>query len=133
MPVGGKVAGSLIGRFASKLKYPQLFFVTLTLFLIDLVVPVGELVPTAYDFTITWNGSDPVWIYDVVPAEWDVTHVEFDDSAFADALVAAGKAAIPMARAAVAAGADGLIIEAHPQPGWEADDLGIRRPAPLHL
>ena len=39
MPVGGKVAGSLISRFASKLKYPQLFFVTLTLFLIDLVVP----------------------------------------------------------------------------------------------
>jgi hypothetical protein len=45
---------------------------------IDLVVPVGELVPTAYDFTITWNGSVPVWIYDRVPAEWDVTHVEFD-------------------------------------------------------
>ncbi|MBT8065264.1 MAG: hypothetical protein KJN94_09605, partial [Gammaproteobacteria bacterium] len=45
---------------------------------IDVVVPVGELVPTAYDFTITWNGSDPVWVYDRVPAEWDVTHVEFD-------------------------------------------------------
>ena len=37
--VAGKVAGSLIGRFASRLKYPQLFFVTLTLFLLDLVVP----------------------------------------------------------------------------------------------
>lgn len=39
MAVGGKVAGSLISRFASRLKYPQLFFVTLTLFLVDLVVP----------------------------------------------------------------------------------------------
>lgn len=39
MPVGGKVAGSLISRFASKLKYPQLFFVTLTLFVVDLIVP----------------------------------------------------------------------------------------------
>jgi len=47
---------------------------------IDVVVPVGELVPTAYDFTITWNGSDPVLVHDRVPAEWDVTHVEFDDT-----------------------------------------------------
>ncbi len=33
------MAGSLIGRFASRLKYPQLFFVTLTLFLLDLIIP----------------------------------------------------------------------------------------------
>ncbi len=39
MPAAGKVAGSLIGRFASRLKYPQLFFVTLALFLLDLIVP----------------------------------------------------------------------------------------------
>jgi hypothetical protein len=45
---------------------------------IDIVVPVGELTPTAYDFTITWNGDELVWIYDTVPAEWDVTHIEFD-------------------------------------------------------
>lgn len=37
--MSGKIAGSLISRFASRLKYPQLFFVTLTLFLVDLVVP----------------------------------------------------------------------------------------------
>lgn len=35
----GNVAGSLISRFASKLKYPQLFFVTLALFLLDLIIP----------------------------------------------------------------------------------------------
>ena len=29
----------LISRFASRLKYPQLFFATLALFLIDLIVP----------------------------------------------------------------------------------------------
>ncbi len=29
----------MISRFASKLKYPQLFFVTLVLFLLDLIVP----------------------------------------------------------------------------------------------
>jgi hypothetical protein len=46
---------------------------------IDLVVPIGVLVPTAYDFTITWNGDTPVWIYDTVPAEWDVTHFEGDN------------------------------------------------------
>ncbi len=39
MPAAGKVAGSLIGRFASRLKYPQLFFVTLALFLLDLIIP----------------------------------------------------------------------------------------------
>ncbi len=37
--MSGKIAGSLISRFASRLKYPQLFFVTLALFLVDLVVP----------------------------------------------------------------------------------------------
>ena len=49
---------------------------------IDLVVPVGELVPTAYDFTITYEDSEspPVWIYDTVPAEWDVTDIEFDST-----------------------------------------------------
>lgn len=36
---GKKIAGSLVSRFASRLKYPQLFFVALALFLIDLVVP----------------------------------------------------------------------------------------------
>ena len=46
---------------------------------IDLVVPIGELVATAYDFTITYDDPDgtPVWIYDRVPAEWDVTDIEF--------------------------------------------------------
>ena len=38
MPVG-KLASSLVGRFASRLKYPQLFFVTLGLFVLDLIVP----------------------------------------------------------------------------------------------
>lgn len=48
---------------------------------IDLVVPINVPIPTAYDFTITWDGEGdtPVWIYDRVPAEWDVTHVEFAD------------------------------------------------------
>ena len=39
MSTAGKVAGSLLGRFASRLKYPQLFFVTLALFIVDLIVP----------------------------------------------------------------------------------------------
>lgn len=43
MVTGGKIAGSLISRFASRLRFPQLFFVTLALFLIDLVFP--DLVP----------------------------------------------------------------------------------------
>lgn len=47
---------------------------------IDLVVPIGVLVPTEYDFTITWSGNTPVWVYDRVPAEWDVTDIEFDDT-----------------------------------------------------
>jgi hypothetical protein len=49
---------------------------------IDVVVPVGELDPTAYDFTITYIDPDnpSVWIYDRVPAEWDVTHIEGDDA-----------------------------------------------------
>jgi hypothetical protein len=47
---------------------------------IDVVVPINVEIPTAYDFTITWNGDTPVWIYDRVPAEWDVTHIEFDDT-----------------------------------------------------
>jgi hypothetical protein len=47
---------------------------------IDLVVPINVEDPTAYDFTITWNGDTPVWIYDRVPAEWDVTHIEFLDT-----------------------------------------------------
>jgi len=47
--------------------------------IIDVVIPINELVPTAYDFTITYPGNLPVWIYDRVPAEWGVTHIEFDD------------------------------------------------------
>jgi hypothetical protein len=47
---------------------------------IDLVVPINVETPTQYDFTITWNGDDPVWIYDTAPAEWDVIEVEFDDT-----------------------------------------------------
>lgn len=50
---------------------------------IDLVVPINVEFPTAYDFTITHHDPDgtAVWIYDRVPAEWDVTHIEFDDTA----------------------------------------------------
>jgi len=44
---------------------------------IDLVVPINVTIPTAYDFTITYDGP-PAWIYDNVPAEWDVTHIDFD-------------------------------------------------------
>jgi len=47
---------------------------------IDRVVPINVEEPTAYDFTITWNGDEPVLISDRVPAEWDVTHIEFDGS-----------------------------------------------------
>ena len=53
--------------------------------LIDLVVPINvepdpPFSPVAYDYTITYFDPDslPVWIYDRVPAEWDVTHIEFD-------------------------------------------------------
>jgi len=47
---------------------------------IDLVVPINIEIPTEYDFTITYDdsGSTPVVIDDRVPAEWDVTHIEFD-------------------------------------------------------
>ena len=47
---------------------------------IDLVVPINVEIPTAYDFTITYDGPDdtPVVIDDRVPAEWDVTDIEFD-------------------------------------------------------
>ncbi|MDX1643417.1 MAG: DUF6116 family protein [Thermoanaerobaculia bacterium] len=34
---------SAIGRFASKLRFPQLFLITASLFLVDLVVP--DLIP----------------------------------------------------------------------------------------
>jgi len=47
---------------------------------IDVVVPINVTIPTEYDFTITWPGDEPVVIRDRVPAEWDVTHVEFDDT-----------------------------------------------------
>jgi hypothetical protein len=43
--------------------------------MIDLVVPINVTIPTAYDFTITYDGL-PAWIYDNVPAEWDVTDIE---------------------------------------------------------
>lgn len=47
---------------------------------IDLVVPINVLVPTEYDFDIVYNNPDgpPVWIFDTVPAEWDVTHIEHE-------------------------------------------------------
>ena len=35
----GNIAGSLIRRFASRLRFPQLFFVTLALFLLNLISP----------------------------------------------------------------------------------------------
>ena len=49
---------------------------------IDLAVPINVEVPTEYDFTISYiNGDDrPVWIYDTVPAEWDVVQIEDDDT-----------------------------------------------------
>jgi hypothetical protein len=49
---------------------------------VDVVVPVNDTVPTQYDFTIHYSTSDPtpVWIYDTVPAEWDLTHVDYDDA-----------------------------------------------------
>jgi hypothetical protein len=47
---------------------------------IDVVVPINVEEPTAYDFTLYWNDAGAsVLIGDTVPAEWDVTHVQFDD------------------------------------------------------
>lgn len=47
---------------------------------IDLVVPINVEIPTAYDFTISYDGPGdiPVVIDDRVPAEWDVIAIEFD-------------------------------------------------------
>ena len=81
MPAGRNIAGSLIARFASRLKYPQLFFVTLGLFLLDLVVPdlfpfIDEIVLGLLTVLLgTWadeRGQDDVRkppVKDVTPRE----------------------------------------------------------------
>lgn len=50
--------------------------------IIDLVVEVGKIESTAYDFTITYNdlaGGPPVIILDTVPAEWQVIEIYLND------------------------------------------------------